>query len=105
LSIFPQAIGTVAAFAGFDGGVLAPTARPGTAGPTTTAPANVRGDNARLPQDVRLVIEQDGQTGSFVYKTVVRSTGDILTQYPRDQLLEIGCHANYKSGSVISMSA
>ncbi len=103
--IFPQVNGAVAVFAGPVGGDLAPMARDGAAGPATTAPVSVPEGNAPRTEDVRLVIEQDDLTGIFVYKTVDRATGDIIKQYPRDQLLEIGRHVNYKLGSAISMFA
>ena len=101
--IFPQAFGAVAVPAGPDGGDPGVSARVGLAGPATTVPDNLRGEAAPRAENVRLVIEQDSQTSNFVYKTVDRTTGDVIKQYPRDQLLEIGRHLDYRVGSVFSI--
>jgi len=56
-------------------------------------------------QNQRLVIEQDKPTGSFVYKTVDRLNGDVLFQYPSDELLRLRNNPAYVSGAVYSKSA
>ena len=49
--------------------------------------------------DLRLVIEE--QDGSYVYKTVDRRTGDVLAQYPREELLKMQEEDDYTAGTVI----
>ncbi|CAN5395196.1 hypothetical protein BH10PSE2_BH10PSE2_30540 [soil metagenome] len=53
----------------------------------------------------RLVIEEGPQQGTFIYKTLDSTTGEILRQFPRDQLVKLAQAANYNSGSVIDTSA
>lgn len=55
--------------------------------------------------DPRLVIEQDKPTGTFVYKTVDRVTGDLLYQYPDEGMLRLRDDPGYVSGAVVSKSA
>ena len=65
-----------------------------------TAPLAVRiaaGDENQA--DLRLVIEEQG--GSYVYKTVDRRTGDIVAQYPREELLKMREEDDYAAGTVI----
>ena len=52
------------------------------------------------PGDLRLVIEQDAKTGTYVYKTVDRRTGDILQQFPREDVLRFKQAENYGPGEV-----
>ena len=52
------------------------------------------------PGDLRLVIEQDATTGTYVYKTVDRRTGDILQQFPREDVLRFKQAEHYDPGEV-----
>jgi flagellar protein FlaG len=52
------------------------------------------------PGDLRLVIEQDSKTGTYVYKTVDRRTGDILQQFPREEVLRFMQAEHYDPGEV-----
>lgn len=49
--------------------------------------------------DLRLVIEE--VDGSYVYKTVDRRTGDVVAQYPREDILKLREGENYSAGDVI----
>ena len=53
--------------------------------------------------DLRLVIEE--QAGSFVYKTVDRRTGEIVAQYPREDILKLHDDTDYAAGAVINAKA
>lgn len=55
--------------------------------------------------DVRLVIEESDQAGSYVYKTLDRRTGEVLQQFPREELLRLREAESYQSGAVISTRA
>lgn len=57
-------------------------------------------DDGPQPGDLRLVIEQDDDSGEYVYKTVDRRTGETLQQYPREQVLKLREGATYASGDV-----
>jgi flagellar protein FlaG len=53
----------------------------------------------------RLVIEEDQASGAFVYKTLNRNTGEVVLQFPREEVLRLKEHASYQAGSVIRTSA
>lgn len=55
--------------------------------------------------DVRLVIEESDQPGSYIYKTLDRRTGEVLQQFPREQLLRLRDKEDYQSGAVVSTHA
>ncbi len=52
--------------------------------------------------DFRLVIEEDPATGSFVYKTLDRRTGEVVNQFPREQMLRLRDAENYAPGKVFN---
>jgi flagellar protein FlaG len=52
------------------------------------------------PGDLRLVIEQDEDSGSFIYKTVDRRTGETLQILPREDVLKLKHAATYDPGAV-----
>jgi flagellar protein FlaG len=52
------------------------------------------------PGDLRLVIEQDEESGAFIYKTVDRRTGETLQVLPREDVLKLKHAANYDPGDV-----
>ena len=60
-------------------------------------PATVKQQNA----DLRLVIEEDQSSGTFVYKTLDRRTGEIVRQFPREQVVRLKDTADYTPGDVI----
>ena len=53
------------------------------------------------PGEMRLVIEMDKKTGSFVYKTIDRLTGEVLSQLPRAEVLKMRGEGAYEAGSLI----
>ena len=67
-------------------------AAPGEAGPSEEA-------------DLRLVIEEDQATGTIVYKTINRLTGQVVQQFSRDVLLKMHEDADYAAGGVIRTKA
>jgi flagellar protein FlaG len=57
------------------------------------------------PVDLRLVIEEDQASGSFVYKTVNRLTGEVVQSLPRAEILRLRNGAAYTAGQVIKTKA
>ena len=57
------------------------------------------------PVDMRLVIEHDQVSGSFVYKTINRLTGEVLQQLPRAEVLRMHAELKYAAGAVIKTEA
>ncbi|MGA0544425.1 hypothetical protein ACO2Q1_04065 [Brevundimonas sp. VNH65] len=76
-----------------------------------SAPQNPGGRNAgsqtAIPQapDYRLVIEEGPRPGVFVYKTVDRSTGETIRQFPREELVKLSGDPGYVAGQVTSTRA
>jgi flagellar protein FlaG len=72
--------------------------------PDTGTPAErvVQGQD---PADMRLVIEEDKATNSYVYKTVNRLTGEVIQQLPRDQVLKLHEQLDYEAGAVVRTKA
>ncbi|MDB5420966.1 MAG: hypothetical protein JWR59_913 [Brevundimonas sp.] len=50
----------------------------------------------------RLLIEEGPRKGSFVYKTLDSLTGEIIRQFPREQLVKIAEAETYDKGTVIN---
>ena len=57
------------------------------------------------PVVLRLVIEEDQASGSYVYKTINRRTGEVVQQFPRDQILRLREEVRYTAGAVIRAKA
>jgi flagellar protein FlaG len=55
--------------------------------------------------DFRLVIEQDAHTGSYIYKTLDRTTGEVVAQFPREEVLKLRENPAYRAGRVIVTKA
>ena len=72
--------------------------RPDSGAAARTAPS-------QDPVDLRLVIEEDEASGSYVYKTVNRLTGEVLLQFPRDDVLRMRERLDYQAGAVIRTKA
>ncbi|MGV8953264.1 MAG: flagellar protein FlaG [Cypionkella sp.] len=53
----------------------------------------------------RLVIEEGPQAGSFIYKTLDRMTGEVVRQFPREQVVKMMQSGQYDAGSVIDTTA
>ena len=45
-----------------------------------------------LPSNSKLQIEQDKETGTFIYRSVDPETGEVLRQWPSEQLLKLREH-------------
>lgn len=75
----------------------------GSAGqPDFASPASPLADP---PADYRLVIEPDGTTGGFVYKTLDRATGEVVKQFPREEVLRLRDSPGYIAGQVFTTEA
>jgi flagellar protein FlaG len=77
----------------------APKQRPDTG---SAAPSVAPGQD---PADMRLVIEEDKATNSYVYKTVNRLTGQVIQQLPREQVLQLREQLDYEAGNVVKTKA
>ena len=72
--------------------------------PVPEAPAHAPAP-APIPKadnpDLRLIIEEDGGPGSYVYKTIDRRTGEVVNQFPREEILRIRHSHDYSAGAVV----
>jgi uncharacterized FlaG/YvyC family protein len=51
-----------------------------------------------MPSNSKLQIEQDRETGTFIYRSVDPETGKVLRQWPPEQLLEMRAHLSDLEG-------
>lgn len=75
---------------------------------SSSSPAGAAAKGAPVtpePVDLRLIIEEDQASGSYVYKTVNRRTGEVVLQLPRAEVLRMREEADYAAGSVIRTKA
>jgi flagellar protein FlaG len=87
-------ISSTASASGFGGASQDPSGRQaGSGGQASAAP------------DYRLVIEEGPRPGVFVYKTVDRSTGETIRQFPREELVKLSGDPRYVAGQVASTRA
>ncbi len=78
--------------------------KPAPQKPATSEPATPPAQGPDLA-DMRLVIEEDKASGSYVYKTVNRLTGEVIQQLPRDQVLKMRDQVDYVVGRVVRTKA
>ena len=58
-------------------------------------------ESAHQNADLRLVIEEDQVSGTFVYKTLDRRTGEVVKQLPREEVVRLKETPDYEPGDVI----
>jgi flagellar protein FlaG len=85
----------------------APASASDTASAQASAPAGSGTSQTSSAQsgndsDLRLVIEDDKAAGCFVYMTVNSTTGEVVSQLPREQLLKMRTNPDYTPGSIIN---
>src|SRR4051812_25768169 len=52
--------------------------------------------------DLRLIIEEAGDTGQYVYTVVDRRTGKVVSRLPREDILRLREQADYSTGTVFN---
>jgi flagellar protein FlaG len=70
-----------------------------------TSDRNRASQQAEEAARYRLVIEEGPTQGSFVYKTLDSTTGEIVRQFPREQVLRMAESGGYSAGGLIDTSA
>lgn len=76
-----------------------------TLSPTPKETAREPSGQAADQPDVRLIIEEDATTGSYVYKTMDRRTGEVIQQFPREQILRLQQDVKYTAGALVNARA
>ena len=64
-----------------------------------------REDAQSQAADYRLVIEQGPRSGTYVYKTVDRSTGETIKQFPREEVVKLVNDPLYATGTIANTRA
>jgi len=70
-----------------------------------TSDRNRAAKQAEEASRYRLVIEEGPTQGTFVYKTLDSTTGEIIRQFPREQVLRMAESGGYSAGGLIDTSA
>ena len=78
--------------------------KPAAQGPDTRSPASHAAQSPD-PVDMRLVIEEDKASNSYVYKTINRLTGEVIQQLPREDVLQLREQLDYEAGDMIRAKA
>ena len=52
----------------------------------------------------RLIIEEGPTQGTFIYKTLDSTTGEVVRQFPREQVLRMAENGGYTAGGLIDTS-
>ncbi|MBS0332533.1 MAG: flagellar protein FlaG [Proteobacteria bacterium] len=73
--------------------------------PDTTGASAQPAPSSQDQADMRLVIEEDKASNSYVYKTIDRLTGEVIQQLPRDQVLKLREQLEYEAGTVVRTKA
>ena len=84
-----------------------PVAVPPVAVSVDTGPTSDRDRAAKQAEDAaryRLIIEEGPTQGTFVYKTLDSSTGEVVRQFPREQVLRMADSGGYSAGGLIDTS-
>lgn len=77
---------------------------PGDAGPPMAVRATPA-PPAAIAADLRLVIEPSADGQSYIYKTLDRRTGEVVQQFPREQVVRMREENRYRAGQVIDSRA
>ncbi len=80
-----------------------PAASPATAGGDFNQGRPTR--EAELAARYRLIIEEGPTIGSYIYKTLDSATGEVVRQFPREEVLRLSEDGGYAAGGLIDTSA
>lgn len=70
-----------------------------------TSDRNPASQQAEDTARYRLIIEEGPTLGTFVYKTLDGATGEVVRQFPREQVLRMAESGDYSAGGLIDTSA
>jgi flagellar protein FlaG len=82
---------------------------PLTASAATTASGDFNEGRARQEAEqaarYRLIIEEGPAVGTYIYKTLDSATGEVVRQFPREEVLKLSENGGYAAGALIDTSA
>jgi flagellar protein FlaG len=85
--------------------LVAPVAAAAPAVAGNDQPAIKASSDVEPVTQYRLVIEEGPTMGTFIYKTLDSATGEVVRQFPREQVLRLAEASKYGAGSVINTTA
>lgn len=68
-------------------------------------PPPAAGSPPQPAQSTRLMIEEIGNTGVYVYKVLDTLTGKLIAQIPREEVVRLSQTEDYASGAVVDTQA
>jgi hypothetical protein len=77
-----------------------PTTTPAPPTASATAPPEAASNSNQ-----RLMIQESGEVGVFVYTILDRTTGQVINQIPFKAAVDLANHPDYAAGTVISTTA
>ena len=80
-----------------------PAASPATAGGDFNQGRAAQ--EAELAARYRLIIEEGPTVGTYVYKTLDSATGEVVRQFPREEVLKLSENGGYAAGALIDTNA
>jgi flagellar protein FlaG len=98
-------VSNLAATPEFPPSVQRPPAVPDTVSAATPSAAALAASTGPSEEDLRLVIEPDKSSGGFIYKTMNRLTGELVSQFPREDVLRMRDASNYVPGALVAAKA
>lgn len=82
---------------------------PLTASASTTTSGDFNEGRARQEAEqaarYRLIIEEGPTVGTYIYKTLDSATGEVVRQFPREEVLRLSENGGYAAGALIDTSA
>ena len=88
---------------------------PGAVNPESNLPPDQRIEEMRaamdklirkgLPSNSKLQIDQDKETGTFIYRSINPDTGEVIKQWPPESLLKLREHIREMEGMLVDTKA
>ncbi len=85
---------------------VAPAAPSGKSSNDSDTSSSTGKDKSPPPYyQLRLTVDKDPNTGTWIYKAINRDTGEVVSELPQQSLLEMKNSQGYQAGSVITTQA
>jgi len=105
IAIVTANTGRVIKSSGLTEGAVQPVASSGAMGEKKSSPDSEpkkqEPENPLTSETARLTIEHDQDSGKFIYKTIDRETGEVIKQWPREEVLKAISAYQAASGLII----
>ena len=82
-----------------------PAKAPAKPSPPATSDADSSTTEKAADPEQRLVIQENGETGSFIYTVIDRTSGKVVAETTREEVARMSERADYAAGSLIKTRA